>query len=429
MNLVHQRFPRVLLGVVVLVYTAAFFHGEFHPQTRWTVDSFEYASAASNLYESGTFYSGNLNGQTDPALYSRRTPLYPLLIWLPLELTPDGAFVAMLQIGLTVAGAWLLGAILRFLEVADRLRWVCMAAFVLYPAQVIYTQTVMAEVLLQFLLLSALYALVRFLNTGSWRHAFLMNVALALAPLAKPIALFFWIPNLAFWGWLFLRSRRRILLVLALFPLLSVSAWSYRNQLRTGHYHFSSIVSQYLHYMTPRTERPEVGGRSFAEEDSADWWSFWKSRIERWPTTLWLYARGSAIFFVDPGRFDIYQFFGLEQDVSGLRIMHSSMSDRWALLMRIRRPVLVYMVLIAGLNGLIAIGFGVSLFLPRMSWTVKVFMVLVVAYVTAAVALAGFSRYRLAIEPYLLVGTTVSVSYLLQRLRPSNRSSSVKGSH
>lgn len=417
MNQDHKRLALALVSAVLLVYAAAFIHGQFKPGTRWTLDSYEYASAATNLYESGTFYSGKLAGRRDSALYSRRTPLYPLIIWLPLKLMPDGALVVLLQVGLSLATAWLLGAVLLYLGVKGRLRWICMAVFLLYPAQVIYTQTVMAEVLLQFLFLLALFGLVRYLEFGDGRYAFLMNVALALAPLAKPIAMFFWIPNLIFWGWLSFRGRRRSLAVLALLPLLSVSLWSYRNQLRTGHYHFSSIVSRYVRYMTPRDERSYDRTRSFAEVDEGDWRSFWRARLERWPTTLRLYARGSVVFFVDPGRFDVYQFFGIEQDVSGLQIIHASTSDRWALLMQIRRPVLLYMVLIAGLNVLIAVGFGVSLFLPRIPWAAKVFLVLIVAYTTAAVGLAGFSRYRLAIEPYLLLGTFVTASYCLERFR------------
>ncbi len=418
MNHEHQRLRLILLSAVLLVYGAAFIYGQFHPSTRWTLDSYEYASAATNLYESGTFYSGSLAGRRDPALYSRRTPLYPLILWLPLKLASDGALVVLLQVGLSLVAAWLLGDILRYLGVKAWLRWVCMAGFLLYPAQVIYSQTVMAEILLQFLFLLALYGLIRHLEFGGWRYALLMNLALALAPLAKPIAMFFWIPNLIFWGWLSFRRRPRSLVLLALLPLLSVSLWSYRNQLRTGHYHFSSIVSRYVRYMTPRSERSYDKTRSFAEADDGDWRSFWTSRLERWPATLWLYARGSAVFFVDPGRFDVYQFFGMEQDVSGLQIIRSSTADRWALLMRIRRSVLLYMILIAGLNVLIAAGFASSLFLGKIPREVKVFLILIVAYVTAAVGLVGFSRYRLAIEPYLLLGTVVTVSYLMERFRP-----------
>ncbi|MEJ2078728.1 MAG: hypothetical protein P8Z74_12075, partial [Acidobacteriota bacterium] len=77
-----------------------------------------------------------------------------------------------------------------------------------------------------------------------------------------------------------------------------------------------------------------------------------------------------------------------------------------------------YMILIAGLNVLIAAGFASSLFLGTIPREVKVFLILIVADVTAAVGLVGFSRYRLAIEPYLLLGTVVTVSYLMERFRP-----------
>ncbi|MFZ0426519.1 MAG: hypothetical protein WAO20_00240 [Acidobacteriota bacterium] len=418
----YDRLGLILPAFILLVYAAAFIYGEFRPGTRWTLDSYEYAAAANNLVESGTFYAGDLDGARDPALYSRRTPLYPLILWLPLELAPDGAWVALLQIAMSLTAAGLLGAILRSVGVAGWPRRLAMAAFLLYPAQIIYSQSVMAEILLQFLLLLALYGLVRYRSSGSWRDAALMNLALALAPLAKPIAVFFWIPNLMFWGWLVLRERRRMALVLlALLPLLSVSLWSYRNLRVTGHYHFSSIVSRYVRYMTPRNERSRAEGRVFAETDRADWQAFWRSRIEDWPSTLWYYARGSGLFFVDPGRFDVYQFFGMKQDVSGIRIVRASPRERWDLLGQIDPLVLVYMVVLTLLNLLILAGFVIALFLPRIPWVVRVFAILVVSYITAAVGLAGFSRYRLAIEPYLLLGATVTAVWLLQKraTRPS----------
>ena len=412
----QKRLRLFLFGLVALVYAGAFVHGELHPSTRWTLDSYEYQWAANNLYDSGIFYCRDLGEPLEAAFYSRRTPLYPVLIWLPLKLAADGALVVLLQIGLGIAAAAMLGAVLRDFGLGCRLRWICLAAFLLYPAQVIYTQTVMAEVLLEFLLLAVLYGLVRFAKTGNRQFAVLMNVALALAPLAKPIALFLWIPNLAFWGWFVWRRKRKGLIVLALLPLLAISLWSYRNLRATGHYHFSSIVSRYMWYLTPPDYRDRGKARDFSRVDDDSWRSFWKGRLDRWPSTLWLYARGSVVFFIDPGRFDIYQFLGLEQDVSGLKILRSSTSERWQRLMRIRGPVLVYLALVALLNVAIACGFFASLLLRRIPVEIRVFLALVVGYTVAVVGLTGFSRYRLAIEPYLFIGAAVALENLLRRL-------------
>ena len=64
----YDRLGLILPVFILLVYAAAFIYGEFRPGTRWTLDSYEYAAAATNLVESGTFYAGDLDGARDPAL-------------------------------------------------------------------------------------------------------------------------------------------------------------------------------------------------------------------------------------------------------------------------------------------------------------------------------------------------------------------------
>lgn len=412
-----MSLPRSLLLVALLVYGGAFTFGVLNPETRWTVDSHEYALAARNLADSGPLYAGELGSETDPALYTRRPPLYPLLVLLPLLMTPSGAAVALVQIALTFAGAWLVWRILSSLRIEGRLRRAALGIYLLYPAQIIYSQAVMAEILLQFLFLLALYALIRFLDTERVHWLVLMNVALALAPLCKPIALYFWIPNLGFQIWLGFRYNRRSLILLGLIPLLSVSLWSYRNQLRTGHYHFSSIVTQYMRYTTPRELREEVAEGELGQEVDASWRGYWRSRIENWPRLMPAHIRGAALFLVDPGRFDFYLFFGLEQDVSGLRFLRADTSQRWAQLSGIPAGILVSLAALAALNMAIAVAFPGFLALRRIPPEIRLFMGLVVSYHCLAVGTVGFSRYRLAVEPYLIIGATLTVSWLIQHYR------------
>jgi hypothetical protein len=416
-----MSLPRSLLLVALLVYGGAFTFGVLNPETRWTVDSHEYALAARNLADSGTLYAGELGSETDPALYTRRPPLYPLLVLLPLLMTPSGAAVALVQIALTFAGAWLVWRILSSLRIEGRLRRAALGIYLLYPAQIIYSQAVMAEILLQFLFLLALYVLLRFLDTERVHWLVLMNVALALAPLCKPIALYFWIPNLGFQIWLGFRYNRRSLILLGLIPLLSVSLWSYRNQLRTGHYHFSSIVTQYMRYTTPRELREETASGEIAREDNANWHGYWRSRLENWPRLLPSHIRGAALFLVDPGRFDFYLFFGLEHNVSGLRLLRADASDRWGRLREIPPAILVSLVALATLNIAMAAAFPGFLLLRRTSLEIRIFMGVTVGYHSLAVGTVGFSRYRLAVEPYLVIGAILTVSWLLRHYRSKRR--------
>ncbi len=427
-----RRFGGTLAAVLAL-YCAAFSYGLLFPETRFTADSFEYIQSARNFLGEGIFYSGSLDQPIDPMLYSLRTPLYPFIISLSIYVTQSPIWVTLFQLLLTLLGAYFLWEILAFLNCKTSIASLVVTCYLLYPAQVIYTNLFMAEITLQFLLLASLYFCTRFCKTGNMGNLALMNVCLGLAALAKPIMMYFWIPNLLFHGFLFWRNRRKSILVLALLPACCVFLWSYRNYSLTDYFHFSSIKTYNMlrynmrslvrdsHRSSEANQiRKEFGKRLESASDLAESSrmieaEFARTAFANWKSTAESYIEGTLTLFLDPGRFDIYQFLGLDSDVRAGDVFKSELTAIPALLLKIPIPILIHLILVGLLNLFIAAAFVYFLVKSSGRPEFKLYVVLVVLYMVAVAAPTGVSRFRLSFMPFLLVTTPLLGEYLYQR--------------
>ncbi len=197
---------------LLLIFLSSFLHlicldySSRYQRARFTLDSWEYLWAAHNLQDRTVVYAGDLSEPRIPALYSRRPPLYPCLIALTQFFWDDLRAVILVQVSLSLISGYLLWCLLGLVDVFGRTRPAAVAAFLFYPAQMIYTQTIMPGIFLQTFLLLCVYCLALFLKTGNARYLWIMNASLSLALLTKPILVFFWLPNLAFHAWVGLSS-------------------------------------------------------------------------------------------------------------------------------------------------------------------------------------------------------------------------------
>lgn len=372
-------------------------------------------------------------------LYSLRTPLYPFIISLSLFVTQSPIWVVLLQFLLTILGACLLWEILAFLNCEKRIASAVVICYLLHPAQVIYTNLFMAEITLQFLLLASLYSCMRYLKTGYLGNLILMNSCLGLAALAKPIMMYFWIPNLLFHAFLFWRNRRKSILVLALLPACFVCVWSYRNYRLTDYFHFSSIKT----YNMLRNNMRSLGQNSHGSGDTDQIRREFDKRLEsgsdlaasseiiekefartaltNWKSTIGSYFEGTLTLFLDPGRFDIYQFLGLDSDVRASDFFRSKLNAVPALLLKIPIPILVHLILVSLLNLGIATAFVYFVVKPSEQPEFKLYIALVVLYMVAVAGPTGVSRFRLSFMPFLLVTTPFLCDYLYQRWKEIRR--------
>jgi hypothetical protein len=425
----------ILAVIFLLVRGLALYHAITQPETVNTRDSFEYKKAAVNSWEKGILYAGDLNEHINPALYSRRPPGYPLFLVFARLLSSSDLVVILLQNLINILSILFILKILMMLEFQNTISFWVMLTFVVYPTQIIYTQLIMAEILLQALLLAVLLLVIKYFETEKLKYLFWCNILLAIAALVKPVLMYFWIVNLLFHLWIFKLHRHRIILLMPLLMVIAISGWSLRNYSITHYFHFSSIKSfNLLYYNTSsfliKNMGVEYARRTIGEIDSVSQTlpfpeanqyieqQCFKIIKEHWLTYGIYHFRGILFFFIDPGRYDVYQFFDITQDRGFLHyITVYGLRGIPKLLAKIPLGVLAFLGIIFIFNLLFFITF--ILFYVKVSapFYLKIMIFIVVLYFALVTGPLGASRFKLPIFPYLLITFAWSLQYVLLRIR------------
>ncbi|GEM_PF-3016384 len=133
-------------------------------------------------------------------LLGARPPLYPLVIALVVRLGGNLFYAAILQIALgslTAALAFLLARrlFMHILWLPDPARWALIAGIIvaLDPASVSADATLLADPLFNLLMVTFLFFLARFVWNEHWIDLTLAALAMALAMLTRPTAIYLWL--------------------------------------------------------------------------------------------------------------------------------------------------------------------------------------------------------------------------------------------
>ncbi len=318
----------VLLGVHVLALAWALHEGAWE-----FPDSGRYVQAADNMRLHGELYARPWptmppHGQAVQE-FTIRPIGYPLMVLAGVGPWP----VAMLVVQ-NLLSLFNIGLVLSFWA-----RWSHpktstwgwgLLAVLSFPAQFIYANAVMSEMLLQTVVLGAVGAGLLFINTGKLRYFACVVGALVLACLVKPVFYPLAVGAAAAGGWVAWWRKRPVLGLWAVVPLVVIGAYMGWNKQRTGYFHFSSIAEiNMLHYNAAGVVRQIEGPvaeehwvaavlrEADAQPDFATRQELIQARVRM---MLWahpvVYARqhllGMAALFFDPGRFDVSQFLRLE---------------------------------------------------------------------------------------------------------------------
>ncbi|WP_426061193.1 hypothetical protein [Hymenobacter sp. B1770] len=204
-----------------------------------------------------------------------------------------------------------------------------------FPAQLIYANAVMSEVMLQTLVVTIVAAGLAFIKSGKGQYFAAVALAMVIAMLLKPI---FYPSALVLLGisvvlaW---RRRKPQLALIGLMPVVALGLYMEWNYIRTGYFHFSSIAEiNLLHYNAagvvrqvdgPAAEDKWVAAVLTEANQKPDFASRQRFIQYQARAVLWehpgVYARqhlqGMVALFLDPGRFDISQFLGLAAPTEG----------------------------------------------------------------------------------------------------------------
>ncbi|MCA1746618.1 MAG: hypothetical protein LC655_02905, partial [Bacteroidales bacterium] len=231
-----RKYRIVLITVVML--QLGFLVIQLLQQNYFLDDSGEYLRAADNLISDQILYSGDSDEPIDPALYTKRLPGYPAFLMLIRFFTTSMVPVIILQMLLSIGSILLM---LKIFSPGKQGSWILFPLLLFFPAQFIYSNLVMTEILFQFVLMLAAFRLYQYIQTEKIGMLWLYQLLLIVAILIKPVMYPFIIPNVILFIVLYYKSRQRLVLISSFIPVIFVIILGGVNQQRTDYYHISSI--------------------------------------------------------------------------------------------------------------------------------------------------------------------------------------------
>ena len=391
-------------------------------RTEFFPDSDRYVQEAANIAQYGRYYASPLNETIRPQEFTIRPPGYPLFLVLTNWLGGGAVLTLVLQNLLSLLNIWLILRWLREFALSRAQVVALLLALLTFPAQLIYANALMSELLLQTCvtgLALGLDAYLRRQRLSGWILASLLTTA---ALLIKPVFFPFALVLLPLGGWLAWRRRNAELLAWGALPLAVAILYMSWNYERTGYFHFSSIAEINLLRYNVRavlraTEGPEaaeafVVNTVAASERLPDYDAqqhFITAEcarvLARNPLAYGvLHARGMVNFFLDPGRFDLVHFLNLPEE-GGLLQSFSAQGygGIWQKLRGLQPGLLLTLALVFLANLLRLAALLLFLFDRRAPLLLRLVVTGLILYVALLTGPLGAARFVVPVFPLLLV--------------------------
>jgi len=437
----NRRSDFIFWGVVLCLHLISIFY-QLHTQNWYIKDSYEYIFAAQNILDYNILYAGDLDDPLRMDFYTKRPPVYPLLIALGLLITASPVFMIIIQHVLSIINIILAFRILNILEkplhTSDSMpsvhsgsisRYIFLILLMLYPTQFVYAGLIMTEILFQTLITGAVYCLLKAWEQYPFKWLMICTALVILSMLTKPIMYLFAIPHLFIVGYFIVKMRKWSWILMALLPLLVVYGYQSWNEQRTGYFHFSSIQNlslfQYTTYNLLVQEMGEEDATQYTDsvlyesleqstyrEEQKMISEFCVSTIrDNLGAYLNMHLKGMINFFIDPGRFDLFHFFDIQEQGTSLLKSFSSEGYTGIFKSLSQQPVGMMVILIG-----VGIGNAVKLVMSllfafdrrwdiRHRFTILIFIV----YISGLTGTSGASRFAVPIGMLLMVIATVEL--------------------
>lgn len=393
----------------------------------YTSDSIDYFRLAENLFEHGAWYCGELDYEIDPSLYSRRPPGYSAFLFLSSMGLRFPLLALIFQSLLHALSAVLTWKILSQ-GFGIQLRAFSMGAiWLLMPSSWIYAQVYMSETLLQFLLVSGVFYLLKF-NTTKNKHFFWIgHLMLLLAWLTKPVAIFCWIPVVIWQAVHGTFKVRRTALVAAAIHIVLITATLIRNEQQTGVTELSSVGRKLLiNYTLPSILaihhddafaknqiahfQESLNGLTYAESCTKSDSLIRKVITEKPLATCWAYFKGAVSFLVDPGRWDLEMRLGsIESNPS---FQHQGYRATW-----LSRPIWYWTIWLCSIIGALLILLLIIIGIQRDAKNPGLRRVLItwIIWFILATGPSASARFRVPVFPFLIVLAAPGLTQVAKR--------------
>ena len=419
--------PYLFFAIILLIHLVYFLFALIRPPDPLP-DTADYLNASNHLYSQGVLYCGDLSEPIREELFTRRPPLYPLLLGIHF-LTGSQALVYLFQIALSLISIFLVIRIFRP-DSTDRQPLYFAIALVLLlatPAQFIYSSRIMAEIPFQLMIVLSAWSLHTYFHSRQKKYIWFFQLSLTLAMATKPVLYPFAAVMVFFSLYMSLVTRKLIWVLTLSIPLVWITGYRTWNYHRTGSTQYASIqtanlVNYNLYYYIMNREGSGAAAEKvdslYARCGEADSYREKNLCLEYGAREIILneplkyalfHLKGSVRLFIDPGRFDLVTFFGTgerrgpgflkEMNRDGLRGAFRFLGQQG--------PVLMTLLLVLALLKVVKLaGFVIYLFRRDESLYLRIFLLLLIGYLAAVTGPLGASRFLLPVE-LLLIGCAV----------------------
>jgi 4-amino-4-deoxy-L-arabinose transferase-like glycosyltransferase len=287
----------------------------------------------------------------------------------------------------------------------------------------------MSEILVQFFVVLYVYCGWRFYNSSGLKWIALLQVALVGMFLTKPVFYLFVVPHLIVTTFLCWRVNRKYIVAIII-PCLVLGLYCHRNYLKTGSYDFSSIQTiNLIHYNLNylylnkfgQEKANDVTGEIYTSTDHINSYADRQAAMRRLAVErilehpfsyLKIHLKGCLAMFIDPGRFDLVEFFNLESEGGLMEEMNRS-KESFGIVERLMNQPLALILTLGVLlivNCAKFFGFLVFTFSRRKVPIVLLLLsVLMVGYIAVLVGPVGASRFLVPVLPIYLYSSLVGI--------------------
>jgi len=435
-NLKYIKANKFIVLVLILVHLIFFVTkviiGDFYLR-----DSYEYWYLAENITNHFTFYSADLNNTIYLGDYTRRPPLYGVFIVVFSFLLQSKIMVLLTQ------------NVLSFLSILITLNIfntshnkkttnLYLILIVTSISQFIYANLLMSEILLQFLIVLLCLTFHLVITKKTLKSLMCFELIIVLLFLTKPIFYLFVFPNILIGFWFSKHIKRAYLL--SLIPLISLILYVSWNYKRTGSFEFSSIQNlslknynlKYFHIkkygeeyalkVNAEIDHKAKKATSYAEKEKiiqSQTIGYIKKDFFNY---MLFHIKSGFIIFIDPGRFDLYNYFNFNKKMqigflyyynkSGITGIYTYFKEQ-PLLIIILLPMLLILNIIKGI-GFILYWLKNYKNTPPLLW----FAIFIILYISSLTGAVGSSRFLVPVLPIYCMFAALGFTHTVYKLKP-----------
>jgi hypothetical protein len=425
-------WPSVLL--IHVIFFAVFYHNN----NIYMADSKEYLYQAYNLKTHLSAYCADLTGQINPALYTKRPPLYGLMILFLKTIYSSNYFILLTQSLFSLLNIFGLIRLLKEYNFDLDARKALFIFIIFFPAQYIYCNMIMSEILLQTLIFWGFYNIIYYLKYKKNSNILYYNILLGLAVLTKPVLVYFWIPNLLFMIYLYFRNRRFSLIIYSLIQPLVILLFTLYSYSVTGNFNYSSQKPvNYLDYTATflliNVHGEEAGWKKYEEIhsylDTISSYPFMTKEAERIATEIIMdnklayakfHLKGMLNYFFDPGRYDLNYLLSIkEKNHTGLMFAFAKGGYGEIFSFVSRQPfyIIGYLAFMLTINMCLVLSLVLFLFSRKISPEIKIFLLFMAFYMSFVSGILGTMRYKTHIYFLLLFSLPFSLDVIKSKIR------------